>query len=116
MKKKKNKKKSKRKFKKIFPLNTKTLGNDITKYPFVEIEWLDSCRVIQPWSSSDDEQYIESEEIIKVVGYVKQATDIYVIITMGYHPSNEGLCTDMLSVFRIPNITITSIHKLEVIK
>ena len=47
MKKKKNKKKSKRKFKKIFPLNTKTLGNDITKYPFVEIEW----RIDRDWET-----------------------------------------------------------------
>ena len=26
---------------KTIPLDTKTLGNDITKYPYVEIEWLD---------------------------------------------------------------------------
>ena len=31
----------KRKNKKIIPLNVKTLGNDISAYPFVEIEWLD---------------------------------------------------------------------------
>ena len=35
----KNKKPKKQR--KIIPLDTKTLGNDITKYPFVEIEWLD---------------------------------------------------------------------------
>ena len=35
------KKKRKNKSKKTIPLNLKTLGNDITKYPFVEIEWLD---------------------------------------------------------------------------
>ena len=28
-------------YKKIIPLDVKTLGNDISKYPFVEIEWLD---------------------------------------------------------------------------
>ena len=41
--KRKQKKKSKRKIKnkKTFPLNIKSLGNDISKYPFVEIEWLD---------------------------------------------------------------------------
>ena len=53
MKKKKNKKKSKRIFKKIFPLNTKTLGNDITKYPFVEIEWLD-IEGDAGWSNTKD--------------------------------------------------------------
>ena len=35
------KKKKPKKQRKIIPLNTKTLGNDITKYPYVEIEWLD---------------------------------------------------------------------------
>tara|TARA_R110000796_G_scaffold49359_1_gene117829 strand:+ start:182 stop:532 length:351 start_codon:yes stop_codon:yes gene_type:complete len=38
-----NKKRSKRRLKnkKTIPLNVKTLGTDITKYPFVEIEWAD---------------------------------------------------------------------------
>ena len=31
----------KTKNKKIIPLNLKSLGNDISAYPFVEIEWLD---------------------------------------------------------------------------
>ena len=31
----------KKKNKKIIPLNLKSLGNDISAYPFVEIEWLD---------------------------------------------------------------------------
>tara|TARA_R100001244_G_scaffold91518_1_gene69283 strand:- start:997 stop:1341 length:345 start_codon:yes stop_codon:yes gene_type:complete len=39
----KSKRKSKRRIKnkKIIPLNLKSLGNDISKYPFVEIEWAD---------------------------------------------------------------------------
>ena len=42
-KRKQNKRKSKRrvKNKKIIPLNLKSLGSDISKYPFVVIEWLD---------------------------------------------------------------------------
>tara|TARA_R110000765_G_scaffold120993_1_gene216998 strand:- start:220 stop:573 length:354 start_codon:yes stop_codon:yes gene_type:complete len=39
-----NKRKSKRRIlrnKRTIPLNVKTLGTDITKYPFVEIEWAD---------------------------------------------------------------------------
>jgi hypothetical protein len=42
--KRKSRKKSKRRIirnKKTIPLNVKTLGTDITKYPFVEIEWAD---------------------------------------------------------------------------
>ena len=35
------KKKKPKKQRKIIPLDTKTLGNDITKYPYVEIEWFD---------------------------------------------------------------------------
>jgi len=31
----------KRKLKKLIPLKTKTLGKDISKYPFVEIRWVD---------------------------------------------------------------------------
>ena len=42
-KRKSNKRKSKRRIKnkKTIPLNLKSLGSDISKYPFVEIEWLD---------------------------------------------------------------------------
>ena len=38
-----NKRKSKRRIrnKKTIPLNLKSLGSDISKYPFVEIEWAD---------------------------------------------------------------------------
>ena len=38
-----NKRKSKRRVrnKKTIPLNLKSLGSDISKYPFVEIEWQD---------------------------------------------------------------------------
>ena len=43
MRKRKSKKKSKRRIKnkKTIPLNLKSLGSDISKYPFVEIEWAD---------------------------------------------------------------------------
>ena len=39
----KSKRKSKRRIKnkKTIPLNLKSLGNDISKYPFVEVEWMD---------------------------------------------------------------------------
>ena len=35
------KKKRKPRSKKLIPLNVKALGNDISAYPFVEIEWFD---------------------------------------------------------------------------
>ena len=43
MQKRKSKRKSKRRIKnkKTIPLNLKSLGSDISKYPFVEIEWAD---------------------------------------------------------------------------
>ena len=43
MRKRKSKRKSKRRIKnkKTIPLNLKSLGSDISKYPFVEIEWAD---------------------------------------------------------------------------
>jgi len=43
MRKRKSKKRSKRRIKnkKTIPLNLKSLGSDISKYPFVEIEWAD---------------------------------------------------------------------------
>ena len=43
----------KRKNKKIIPLNLKSLGNDISAYPFVEIEWLD-IEGDAGWSSTKD--------------------------------------------------------------
>tara|TARA_R100001244_G_scaffold69808_1_gene56861 strand:+ start:147 stop:491 length:345 start_codon:yes stop_codon:yes gene_type:complete len=41
--KRKSKRRTKRRIKnkKVIPLDTKALGNDISKYPFVEIEWSD---------------------------------------------------------------------------
>ena len=38
---------------KTIPLDTKTLGNDITKYPYVEIEWLD-IEGDAGWSNTKD--------------------------------------------------------------
>ena len=43
----------KRKNKKIIPLNLKSLGNDISAYPFVEIEWLD-IEGDAGWSTTKD--------------------------------------------------------------
>ena len=49
------KKKSKRKIKnkKTIPLNTKSLGNKIESYPFVEIAWLD-IEGDAGWSNTKD--------------------------------------------------------------
>ena len=43
MKRRRTKRKSKRRIKnkRTIPLNLKSLGSDISKYPFVEIEWMD---------------------------------------------------------------------------
>ena len=43
----------KKKNKKIIPLNLKSLGNEISAYPFVEIEWLD-IEGDAGWSTTKD--------------------------------------------------------------
>ena len=47
------KKKRKPRSKKTIPLNVKSLGNDISAYPFVEIEWLD-IEGDAGWSNTKD--------------------------------------------------------------
>ena len=45
--------KKRTKNRKTIPLNTKSLGNDISAYPFVEIEWLD-IEGDAGWSNTKD--------------------------------------------------------------
>jgi len=46
-------KKKRIKNRKTIPLNTKNLGDDISAYPFVEIQWLD-IEGDAGWSSTKD--------------------------------------------------------------
>ena len=54
-------KKKRTKSKKTIPLNTKALGNDISAYPFVEIQWLD-IEGDAGWSNTKD---LKKEELPK---------------------------------------------------
>ena len=111
MKKKKNKKKSKRIFKKIFPLNTKTLGNDITKYPFVEIEWLD-IEGDAGWSNTKD---LNKEKLPLCVskGYLLSQTKGITRIFSDYIMSKDNPTFDTIgSTTIIPTAVIQSIKKV----
>ena len=69
----------KRKNKKIIPLNVKTLGNDISAYPFVEIEWLD-IEGDAGWSTTKD---LNKEKLPTCVskGYlVSQKINLHLIV------------------------------------
>ena len=52
-------KKTKSRNRKTIPLNTKSLGNEISAYPFVEIHWLD----IQGDAGWSDTKDLKKEEL-----------------------------------------------------
>ena len=78
----------KRKNKKIIPLNVKTLGNDISAYPFVEIEWLD-IEGDAGWSTTKD---LNKEKLPTCVskGYLVSQKNGVTRIFTDYIKAKEG--------------------------
>ena len=105
----KNKKPKKQR--KIIPLDTKTLGNDITKYPFVEIEWLD-IEGDAGWSST---KQLNSEKLRTCVskGYLlSQKKNITRIFTDYIKSKDKPTFEDIGNTTIIPTAVIQNIKKL----
>ena len=101
----------KRKNKKIIPLNVKTLGNDISAYPFVEIEWLD-IEGDAGWSTTKD---LNKEKLPLCVskGYLLSQTKGITRIFSDYIMSKDNPTFDTIgSTTIIPTAVIQSIKKV----
>ena len=105
------KKKRKPKSKKTIPLNVKTLGNDISAYPFVEIEWLD----IEGDAGWSDTKSLNKEKLPTCVskGYLVSQQGGVTRIFTDYIKSKDKPTFDSIgNTTIIPTAVIESIKKL----
>ena len=103
----------KRKNKKIIPLNLKSLGNDISAYPFVEIEWLD-IEGDAGWSSTKD---LSKEQLPVCVskGYLLSQKKGITRIFSDYIKSKDKPTFDNIgNTTIIPTAVIKSIRKIKI--
>jgi len=102
----------KRKNKKIIPLNLKSLGNEISAYPFVEIEWLD-IEGDAGWSTTKD---LNKEKLPTCVskGYLVSQKNGVTRIFTDYIKSKEKPTFDSIgNTTIIPTSVIESIKKIK---
>ena len=105
------KRKRRIKNKKIIPLNTKNLGNDISAYPFVEIEWLD----IEGDAGWSDTKSLNKEKLPTCVskGYlVSQKNGVTRIFTDYIRSKDKPTFDSIGNTTIIPTAVIESIKKL----
>jgi len=101
----------KRKLKKLIPLKTKTLGKDISKYPFVEIRWVD-IEGDDGWSSLSS---LDKDKLPVAVskGYLLSQRKGVTRIFRDYIESKDtNTFEDIGSTVIIPTSVIVSIKKL----
>jgi len=102
----------KTKNKKTIPLDIKTLGNDISKYPFVEIEWLD----IEGDAGWSDTKSLNKEKLPVCVskGYlVSQKKGITRIFTDYIKTKDKPTFDNIGNTTIIPTSVIQSIKKIK---
>ena len=105
------KKKRKPKSKKTIPLNVKSLGNDISAYPFVEIEWLD-IEGDAGWSNTKD---LNKEKLLTCVskGYlISQKNGVTRIFTDYIKNKDKPTFETIGNTTLIPTAVIESIKKI----
>ena len=103
--------KKRTKNRKTIPLNTKSLGNDISAYPFVEIHWLD-IEGDAGWSNTKD---LKKEELPVCVskGYLLSQKGGVTRLFRDYIESKEKpTMEDIGSTVIIPTSVIVSIKKI----
>jgi hypothetical protein len=108
-----NKRRSKRRIrnKKTIPLNLKSLGSDISKYPFVEIEWLD----IEGDAGWSDTKSLNKEKLPTCVskGYlVSQKNGVTRIFTDYIKTKDKPTFESIGNTTIIPTAVIESIKKI----
>jgi len=100
-----------RKLKKLIPIKTKTLGKDISKYPFVEIRWVD-IEGDDGWSSLSS---LDKDKLPVAVskGYLLSQRKGVTRIFRDYIESKDtNTFEDIGSTVIIPTSVIVSIKKL----
>jgi len=100
-----------RKLKKLIPLKTKTLGKDISKYPFVEIRWVD-IEGDDGWSSLSS---LDKDKLPVAVskGYLLSQRKGVTRIFRDYIESKDtNTFEDIGSTVIIPTSVIVSIKKI----
>ena len=103
--------KKRTKNRKTIPLNTKSLGNDISAYPFVEIEWLD----IEGDAGWSDTKSLNKEKLPTCVskGYLVSQQGGVTRIFTDYIKSKDKPTFDSIgNTTIIPTAVIESIKKL----
>ena len=108
-----NKRKSKRrvKNKKTIPLNLKSLGSDISKYPFVEIEWAD-IEGDSGWSSTRALNKLKLPICVSKGYLVSQKNGITRIFTDFIKTKDKESFENIGNTTIIPTSVIQSIKKL----
>lgn len=102
----------KQKCKKTIPLNTKELGNDISKYPFVEISWRD-IEGNSGWSTTR-ELLKEKLPVCVSKGYlVSQSNGVTKIFTDYIKTKNSDTFEDIGNTTIIPTSVIVNIKKID---
>ena len=100
-----------KKLKKLIPLKTKTLGKDISKYPFVEIRWVD-IEGDDGWSSLSS---LDKDKLPVAVskGYLLSQRKGVTRIFRDYIESKDtNTFEDIGSTVIIPTSVIVSIKKI----
>ena len=100
-----------RKLKKLIPIKTKTLGKDISKYPFVEIRWVD-IEGDDGWSSLSS---LDKDKLPVAVskGYLLSQRKGVTRIFRDYIESKDtNTFEDIGSTVIIPTSVIVSIKKI----
>ena len=97
--------------KKIIPLNTKNLGNDISAYPFVEIEWSD-IEGDAGWSDTKDLNKSKLPICVSKGYLVSQKDGVTRIFTDYIKSKDKPTFHSIGNTTIIPTSVIVSIKKL----
>jgi len=104
--------KRKSKNKKIIPLDIKTLGNDISKYPFVEIEWLD-IEGDAGWSDTKSLNKLKLPVCVSKGYLVSQKNGVTRIFTDYIKTKDKPTFDNIGNTTIIPTSVIESIKKIK---
>ena len=107
----KKKKKRKVKSKKTIPLNVKSLGNDISAYPFVEIEWSD-IEGDAGWSDTKDLNKSKLPVCVSKGYLVSQTKGVTRIFTDYIKTKDKPTFDTIGNTTIIPTSVIVSIKKI----
>ena len=114
MKRNRTKRKSKRRItnKRTIPLNLKSLGSDISKYPFVQIEWLD-IEGDSGWSSTRSLNKLKLPICVSKGYLVSQKQGVTRIFTDFIKTPDKETFETIGNTTIIPTSVIQSIKKLQ---